>query len=112
MAGLVVVTGGTKGIGRAIIDKFATSGFDICTCARGKKDLEELASDLTKRFKVKVYFQVADLSALSDIKAFGKFVEGIGKPVDILVNNAGYFVPGQVTTEPDGTLEGMMSANL
>ncbi len=112
MAGLVVVTGGTKGIGRAIIEKFAANGFEICTCSRGKKDLEELASDIAGRFKVKVYFQVADLSSTSDIKAFGKFVISLNKPVEVLVNNAGYFVSGQVTDEPEGTLESMMSANL
>lgn len=36
MKELIVVTGGTKGIGRAIIETFAKHGFDIVTCARKK----------------------------------------------------------------------------
>jgi short-subunit dehydrogenase len=112
MAGLVVVTGGTKGIGRAVIEKFAANGFDICTCSRGKSDLDKLASEITQKTRVKVHTHVADLSSAKDIKSFVKFVAATGVPVDVLVNNAGYFVGGHVTDEPEGTLEAMMSANV
>ena len=112
MAGLVVVTGGTKGIGRAVLEKFASNGYDICTCARKKAELESLAADFGKKFKVKVYHQVADLSSVKDTKAFVEFVGKLGRPVDVLVNNAGFFVGGTVTEEPEGTLESMMGANL
>jgi short-subunit dehydrogenase len=112
MAGLVVVTGGTKGIGRAIIDKFAAQGFDICTCARKRDELEQTASQVAGRSKVKVHTHVADLSVMNDVRSFIRFCEGLGRPVDVLVNNAGYFVGGQITDEPEGTLEAMMNANL
>jgi len=36
----IVVTGGTKGIGKAIIEKFSEEGFDIITCSRNNKDLD------------------------------------------------------------------------
>ena len=38
---LVVVTGGTKGIGKAIIQRFAEDGFPIATCARNEHDLTD-----------------------------------------------------------------------
>jgi short-subunit dehydrogenase len=111
MAGLVVVTGGTKGIGRAIIEAFAAKGFDVCTCARNKSDLAQTASDVGARFKVKVHTHIADLSTAGDIQSFIEFCNTL-QPADVLVNNAGFFVPGNVTEEADGALESMMNANL
>jgi len=104
MAKLVVVTGGTKGIGRAIIEKFASEGFDICTCSRSKADFPGL--------KVKVHHFVADMSDKTQVKAFTAFVNSLKRPVDVLVNNAGNFLPGQVIDEPEGTLESMIEGNL
>lgn len=112
MAGLVVVTGGTKGIGRAILEKFAAGGHDVCTCARSKDDLNALAADITSRLRVKVHHTTADLSEGADAKRFVAFVKALGQPVEVLVNNAGYFVGGAITEEKDGTLEGMINANL
>lgn len=104
MAKLLVVTGGSKGIGRAIIEKFATEGFDICTCSRAKADFGDL--------KVKVHHLVADMSDKAQVKAFVEFVNSLKRPVDVLVNNAGAFLPGQVIDEPEGTLEAMIEGNL
>ncbi len=109
---LMVVTGGTKGIGRAILEKFAAQGFDIVTCARRLPDLLTLKEEVERNYKVKAFVQVADMSDKAQIKSFVDFINKLGRPVDVLVNNAGYFVPGQVTEEPDGTLEGMMEGNV
>jgi short-subunit dehydrogenase len=104
MAKLLVVTGGSKGIGRAILEKFASQGFDVITCSRSKTDFEGA--------KVKVHHFVADMSKKNQVKAFTDFVNSFNRPVDVLVNNAGYFLPGQVIDEPEGTLESMIEGNL
>jgi short-subunit dehydrogenase len=104
MAKLLVVTGGSKGIGRAIIEKFASEGFDVCTCSRTKADFGHL--------KVKVHHFIADMSDKTQVKAFTDFVSSLKMPVDVLVNNAGSFLPGQVIDEPEGTLEAMIESNL
>lgn len=109
---LVVVTGGSKGIGRAIIERFAQEGFDIATCSRKQRDLDELKEYVEKRFKVTAYIKVADVTEISQIKAFTDYVNNLGRPVDVLVNNAGYFEPGAITLEPDGILEKMIHSNL
>ncbi|MEJ0032666.1 MAG: SDR family oxidoreductase [Bacteroidota bacterium] len=104
MAKLLVVTGGSKGIGRAILEKFASQGFDVVTCSRSKTDFKDA--------KVKVHHFVADMSKKNEVKAFTDFVNSLKRPVDVLVNNAGYFLPGQVIDEPEGTLESMIEGNL
>jgi len=109
---LVVVTGGSKGIGRCIIERFAKEGFDVATCSRKQADLQELKRAVEEEFKVTVYTQVADVTDKEQVLSFTDFVNQLNRPVDVLVNNAGYFEPGQITTEPDGVLEKMLDSNL
>jgi short-subunit dehydrogenase len=109
---LIVVTGGTKGIGRAIVEKFAAQGFDVVACARNEDDLQQLKTVLEQRHAVKVYVQSADMAVKDDVKKFIDFVLHLNRPIDVLVNNAGYFIPGEIATEAEGTLESMINANL
>jgi len=107
----IVVTGGTKGIGRAIIEKFAAEGFEIITCARNADDLNALKKAVEKQYSVKVHTSVVDVSKKNEVEAFGDFITAIGD-VHVLVNNAGIFVPGQVHDEADGIFEQLMTTNL
>ncbi len=111
MSKLAVVTGGTKGIGRAIVDKFAALKFDIATCSRNQQELDVLRDHLASA-GIKAHVFTADLSVTSQVKAFTDFVIGLRRPVDVLVNNAGFFMPGQLMEEKDGTLEAMVQANV
>jgi short-subunit dehydrogenase len=108
---LVAVTGGTKGIGRAILEKFASHGFDLITCARKKDDLEKLKLHFEK-LNVKVFAEVADMANKNQVKKFTEFVNALNRPLDVLVNNAGFFTPGLVTEEPEGALESMIHSNV
>ncbi len=110
---LIVVTGGTKGIGRAVLEKFAAQGFDLATCSRKTEELEKLKTTMKRDYPAStVYTTSADLSDKHQVLSFCNFVRGLNRPVDVLVNNAGYFIPGEITTEPEGTLESMINANL
>jgi len=110
---LVVVRGGTKGIGRSIIEKFASQGFDIVTCSRKNDDLQKLKQAIEqKNVGSNVFVHQADMSVREEVKSFTDFVATLNRPVDVLVNNAGYFTPGEISTEADGTLESMINANL
>jgi short-subunit dehydrogenase len=109
---LIVVTGGTQGIGRAIAFKFAKEGFDVATCARKAADLDSLKAGLEKACPVKVHTFLADLSDKNQTKAFAAFINGLHGSIDVLVNNAGYFLPGKITEEVEGSLESMIQSNV
>ncbi|MEQ8548619.1 MAG: SDR family oxidoreductase [Cyclobacteriaceae bacterium] len=109
---LVVVTGGSKGIGRAIIEQFAKDGFTIATCSRNKDDLQELKDYIENKYESVIHHNLADLSKRADVDEFIEFVKNIDKPVEVLVNNAGRFVPGEIHNEPDGILEDLINTNL
>lgn len=105
----IVVSGGTKGIGRAIIEKFAAQGFDIVTCARNQADLDELVNTITS---TKIFAVQADLSDAEQVQKFIGFVNDSVDHVDVLVNNTGTFIPGEIHNEAEGSLELMINTNL
>jgi short-subunit dehydrogenase len=107
-----VVTGGTKGIGRAILEKFASAGFDVATCARNQEQLSLFKEQLESKYGVKAYVSQSDLSDRGQVIAFARFINDLKRPVDVLVNNAGYFMPGSVLDEPEGSLESMVNSNV
>jgi len=110
---LVVITGGTKGIGKALIERFLAGGFDVITCARNENDLWALQSAMKAKFPdSEVYFQKADLSLRSELNNFIDFIKKQGRPVAVLINNTGVFIPGQVHNESEGILEKTIETNL
>lgn len=112
MSKSILVTGGTKGIGRAIIERFAKEGFDIFTCARNEQDLASLKAHLEESYSgIKVLAMAADLSKKEEVARFSEMVKTIGTP-DVLVNNTGIFLPGSLHSEPEGNFEFIMHTNL
>jgi short-subunit dehydrogenase len=109
---LIVVTGGTKGIGRAILERFAADGFDVATCARKEAELIQLKNHFEAKYPIHAFVRVADMSLTDHVKQFVQYLLSLQRHIDVLVNNAGYFVPGSVITEPEGSLEGMINTNL
>ena len=112
MSKLLVVTGGSRGIGRAVVRRFAAAGFDAAVCARTMQPLRTLKEEVEKEYHTKVYIFQADLSDVAQVKAFTRFVIDLNRAVDVLVNNSGLFVSGDLITEPDGNVETMIEANL
>ena len=109
----VIVTGATKGIGRAIAEKFAAAGNTIIACARSEKDLKEMKQSLEQKYPgCAIISMTADMSITEEVKRFGRWVIAEGHMPHILVNNAGAFLPGSVHNEDEGTLEDMIETNL
>jgi len=112
MSKLAVITGGTKGIGKAITEKFASQKFDIATCSRNAIALTALKDYLQSTYSIKAHVFTADMSVRSQVRSFTDFVTGLGAPIEVLVNNAGLFTPGNITEEKEGVLESMIESNV
>ncbi|WP_057939917.1 SDR family oxidoreductase [Algoriphagus resistens] len=112
MSKSILVTGGTKGIGRAIIERFAAEGFDVFTCARNAAELASLKMSLKGKYpSIAVHSIQADLSKKTDITRFVNEVKAVTIP-EVLVNNTGVFLPGAIHNEPDENFDLMMKTNL
>lgn len=108
-----VITGATKGIGRAIAEKLLQEGFDMAICARTTRDLRNLHADWERDFpERKIFMQNVDVQDKQQVTLFAKNIQDNFKSVDLLVNNAGTFAPGLLATEPDNQLEHMMQVNV
>ena len=85
---IAIVTGGSKGIGRATALALAQEGVDVAICARGMGDLEDAAADIRASTGRKVLAVQADMGNPEDIKNLvATTVSELGG-VDILINNA------------------------
>lgn len=110
---LLVVSGGTKGIGKAILDVFCREGFHAVTCSRNENDLADLKKELEEKYTgTTLHTFKADLSDKEELNRFAAFVRETAGTPDVLVNNTGVFIPGQVHQEKDGALEQMIETNL
>ena len=109
----IVITGATKGIGRAIAEKFASQGFDLAICSRNNDDLKAFKKELQVQYSgIEVLTKVADMRKKKDVLAFSAFIKKNWQEVDALLNNAGLFIPGEIAKEDDGSLEMMIETNL
>jgi NAD(P)-dependent dehydrogenase (short-subunit alcohol dehydrogenase family) len=85
---LVVVTGGSAGLGKETARVLALAGADVFLGARSAEALERSAEDLGAS-GTRLYRHVLDLMDPGSVAAFARAVLDLGRPVDILVNNAG-----------------------
>jgi short-subunit dehydrogenase len=108
----VVITGASKGIGRAIAEKFACCGSDLFLCSRNMDVVTGWQQSLMQKYNVSVCTANADLRIKNEVIEFGKKVLSAFESIDVLINNAGLFEPGSVYNENDGVLERMIEVNL
>lgn len=109
----VIITGASKGIGKAIADKFAAQGYNLVLCSKNETRLLQAVEDIRQKNKdCKILFYPANLRNKDQTKAFGKWILDQKITIDILVNNAGDFTPGNIYDEEEGLLENMIEVNL
>jgi len=107
-----LVTGGSRGIGRATALLFSQAGSDVAiNFLSRKKDAENVRSEIEKAGRECLIFK-ADMSVRTDVEAVVKgVVEKWGK-IDILVNNAGIWTYGEIGSMPEDVWAETMKINL
>jgi len=98
----VVVTGGTRGIGRACVEAFAQRGAHVVTCARDADGLAALADD-SDGADGTLTTQRADIRDEYDVERFLETARRESGPVDVVVANAGVYHgdPGETAIESE-----------
>ena len=83
---VAVVTGGTRGIGRAIVDRLLAEGASVAFCGRSAEGVQKAAASLGGS---QAYGEAADISKPEDVRRFFQSVDTKFGGMDILINNAG-----------------------
>ncbi|HWB26978.1 MAG TPA: SDR family oxidoreductase [Chitinophagaceae bacterium] len=110
---IVVITGASKGIGKAVAKKFATYGHTLALCARNIQPLQAASGELKAAHpQCTIYTRAVDISIKEDVIDFGKWIlSEVGTP-GVIINNAAYFINSSIHDEEDGLLEKMLTTNL
>ena len=103
----VIITGASKGLGKAIALQYAAAGYTLILCSRGAKALYDLVEEIQFYYpETVVKAMPVDVSIKEDVLEFTKFCLQFGTP-DILINNAGVLVNRafpQLTSEDFDTI--------
>lgn len=114
----IVITGASRGIGKAIAEKFAREGHNLLLCSQSAHALYQTFEKLQLLYPgLVIKAKPANLSDKKDVQEFAGWVMQELKnfpsgKIDVIVNNAGKYLPGQVYNEAEGTLEEMIDINL
>lgn len=111
--GNAIISGATKGIGRAIAEKLVREGMNVAFCARNTEEIEQTLGELKAiNPEVSLIGERRDMSQPQEARDFGISVLGQWETVHLVVNNTGRFVPGEIHNEDEGLLESMIETNL
>jgi short-subunit dehydrogenase len=116
----VVITGASRGLGKAISEIFAQHGYRLFLTARNAVPLYDRMEELLNQYPdLVVKAKPFDLAEKTQAEELGHWVlQEIGRggnkapAIDVLVNNAGHFLPGKIYEEGPGSLEKMIQVNL
>ncbi|ASJ00650.1 SDR family oxidoreductase [Thermococcus gorgonarius] len=108
---VAVVTGASKGIGRAIAEALAREGYNLALGARSVDLLEELSKELEEKHGVKVLYRYLDVSSPQSLKEFAEAVLEEFGGVDLLVANAGIPMGGRLDEVSEEDMERVFQVN-
>lgn len=108
---VAVISGATKGLGKAIALALAQQGYSLALTARNSSDLDKLNDEISRNFNVDVFSFTADLSDKTQTLEFANKILKKYKSIDVLINNVGRYDVDRITDE-NVDFEFMMKVNL
>lgn len=109
---VALVTGGSKGLGKAMARGFAEAGANVVISSRHEDELQAAQKEIQDGTKVKVVYRVADMNDRSEVTALAQFALDTFGRVDILVNNAGGNTPQTIDQITDEAWDRIVELNL
>jgi len=106
-----LVTGGSRGIGRAIAIRLAQLGAAVAICGRDRAALNETLAVL-QSIEIPVHAESSDVTHASDVAALVANTEAAIGPISILVNNAGVGLFGPVQEQSEADWDRVLDSNL
>ena len=106
-----LITGGTKGIGKAIAEEFLALGAEVMIVARGKHELDEIVRLWQTEGRL-VTGIAGDVSKAADRKRIGAAIEERWGALDVLVNNAGTNIRKKLEEYSDDEIRHVIEVNL
>jgi short-subunit dehydrogenase len=107
-----LITGASKGIGKAIAAALAARKCDLLLVARSESLLKETAADLAEKYGVQTDYLATDLAATGASDKIMDWLEAKGYEVNILINNAGYGLSGNFDAYTAEEHKAMMQVNM
>ncbi len=107
-----VVTGSTKGIGRAIAEALVREGMNVCISARHEDEVERAVSEMADAGEGRVAGAVCDVRDYDEVKALFEHAAAEFGGVDVLVNNAGVGLFGRVDEMSPEDFRAVIETNL
>lgn len=105
---VVAVTGGTEGIGKALVEKLLLEGAKVATCGRNQDKLYRLQSQFPS---YPLHAIIADISVENDCRHFIESTKKVFGGIDILINNAGVSMRGLLKDTTVDVIERVMQIN-
>jgi len=109
---VALVTGGSRGLGKAMATIFAEAGASVVISSRHETELQAAAAEIRDKTAARAEYIAADMTSRNDVRRLAdEAVERMGK-IDILVNNAGFNVPQPIDQIRDEDWDRLVELNL
>jgi short-subunit dehydrogenase len=109
---VVVVTGGSRGIGLALARRFAQAGHDVALIARNLEPLQKAAAAITREFSVEAFALALDITRADAPRELDARLAAHGLYLDVLVNNAGVGLAGPFVEHGDEDVMRLLDLNV
>lgn len=112
MKTIALITGASKGIGKALAEEFASHGYSLILIARTLSELEELQQNLKVKYQAESKILPIDLQQPDCIDRILTDISLDLPNIEVLVNNAGYGISKKFTETPEVDVDGMLAVNM
>src|SRR5579883_2210537 len=112
MEKMALITGASKGIGKALAHVFAQHGYSLLLIARNTAQLQALQTELKNKYQCHAKILSVDLAQPESMDVIMETFKDEISHLDVLVNNAGYGLVKKFTDMPKEDVQGMVNVNI